>query len=199
MPPNRPPNESDILALAQALAAAQVEYAVIGGAAMALHGFARMTKDIDLLLPVDASNNARLLQALASMPATRDAVQDLRPEWMDKGFSTALESEIFVDLLYVAASTSFEELRGHIQTVVYQGVPVVTLDVDGLLITKRTTRESDVPDRIRLERLRNAQRTRAATETNKSPSATLETQTTLNNTGQVPYQPLTSDPPVEPS
>ena len=161
MPAIRPPNENDILALAQALADAQVEYAVIGGAAMALHGFARMTKDIDLLLPVSPGNNVRLLKALESMPATRGAVADLRPEWMDKGFSTALESEIYVDLLYVAASTSFEELRQHIQTIVYQGVPVVTLDVDGLLITKRTTRESDVPDRIRLERLRNAQRANA--------------------------------------
>lgn len=186
MPPNRPPNESDILALAQALAAAQVEYAVIGGAAMALHGFARMTKDIDLLLPVDASNNARLLQALASMPATRDAVQDLRPEWMDKGFSTALESEIFVDLLYVAASTSFEDLRAHIQTVMYQGIPVATLDVDGMLITKRTSRESDVPDRIRLERLRNAQRARAEAEINKSPSTAVESHTVPNNSGPAP-------------
>lgn len=95
------------------------------------------------------------------MPATRGAVGDLCPEWMDKGFSTALESEIYVDLLYVAASTSFEDLRRHIQTIMYQGVPVVTLDVDGLLITKRTTRETDVPDRIRLERLRNAQRVSA--------------------------------------
>jgi hypothetical protein len=149
------------MALAQALTAAQVEYAVIGGAAMALHGFPRMTKDIDLLLPVSASNNARLLQAFATLPATAGAVKDLRPEWMDKGFSTALEAEIFVDLLYVAASTSFEDVRHHIQTVMYQGVPVVTLDVDGMLLTKRTTRESDVPDRIKLERLRNAQRAAA--------------------------------------
>jgi hypothetical protein len=73
MPAVRPPNENDILALAQALADAQVEYAVIGGAAMALHGFARMTKDIDLLLPVSPSNNARLLKALESMPATLSA------------------------------------------------------------------------------------------------------------------------------
>jgi hypothetical protein len=157
------------MALAQALQLAQVEYAVIGGAAMALHGFPRMTKDIDLLLPISASNNARLLQAFSSLPATAEAVKDLRTEWMDKGFSTALESEIFVDLLYVAASTSFEDVRAHIQTVMYQGVPVVTLDVDGMLLTKRTTRESDVPDRIKLERLRNAQRAAAKLKQKPSP------------------------------
>jgi hypothetical protein len=157
----RQPNQSDLLSLAQALAAFDVEYVVIGGAAMALHGFARMTKDIDLLLPVDPVNNSRLLRALESMPQNAAALAQLRPEWMDKGHSTALEGEIYIDLLYVAASRSFEELRQHIQTVVLNGIPVVTLDVDGMLQTKRTTRESDIPDRLKLERLKNAIRNRA--------------------------------------
>ncbi|MBK7005910.1 MAG: hypothetical protein IPH37_12905, partial [Burkholderiales bacterium] len=46
-------------------------------------------------------------------------------------------------------------------TVVLNGVPVVTLDVDGMLQTKRTTRETDIPDRLKLERLKNALRARA--------------------------------------
>ena len=57
MPATRQPNQADLLKLASALAAFDVEYVVIEGAAMALHGFARMTKDIDLLLPVDTANN----------------------------------------------------------------------------------------------------------------------------------------------
>lgn len=77
---------------------------------------------------------------------------------MDKGHSTALEGEIFVDLLYVAASQSFESLKSHVQTVMLEGVPVVTLDVDGMLLTKKTTRETDIPDRLKLERLRGALR-----------------------------------------
>lgn len=161
MTASRQPNQSDLLRLAQALAAFDVEYVLIGGAAMALHGFARMTKDIDLLLPVDPANNSRLLNALESMPQNAEALAQLRPEWMDKGHSTALEGEICIDLLYVAASKSFEELRQHIQTVELNGVPVVTLDVDGMLHTKRTTRESDIPDRLKLERLKNAMRERA--------------------------------------
>ena len=157
----RQPNQSDLLRLAQALAAFEVEYVVIGGAAMALHGFARMTKDIDLLLPVDPANNSRLLKALESMPQNAEALAQLRPEWMDKGHSTALEGEIYIDLLFVAASKSFEELRQHIQTVVLNGIPLVTLDVDGMLHTKRTTRASDIADRLKLERLKNALREQA--------------------------------------
>lgn len=156
MTASRQPNQSDLLALAKVLADFDVAYVVIGGAAMALHGFARMTKDIDLLLPVDPANNARLLRALESMPENTEAMSQLRPEWMDKGHSTALEGEIYIDLLYVAASKSFEALREHIQTVMFNGVPVVTLDVDGMLQTKQTTRASDLSDRLKLERLKNA-------------------------------------------
>jgi hypothetical protein len=158
----REPSANDLALLAQALAAFGVEYALIGGVAMAVHGFSRATKDIDLLLPVDADNNARLLQALASIPGNAEAMTALRREWMDKGHSTALEGEIFVDLLYVAASQSFDKLKTHIQTVMFNGVPVVTLDVDGMLLTKKTERASDVPDRLKLERLRNALRAQVA-------------------------------------
>lgn len=157
----RQPDANDLVLLSQALASFGVEYALIGGTAMAVHGFSRATKDIDLLLPVDADNNERLLQALASIPGNAQAMKALRREWMDKGHSTALEGDIFVDLLYVAANQSFESLKSHVQTVMFNGVPVVTLDVDGMLLTKKTSRESDIPDRLKLERLRNALRAQA--------------------------------------
>ena len=158
----RQPAADDLVLLAQALAAFGVEYALIGGTAMAVHGFSRATKDIDLLLPVNAENNARLLKALASIPGNAEALGALRREWMDKGHSTALEGEIYVDLLYVAADQTFESLKAHIQTVIFEGLSVVTLDVDGMLLTKQTSRETDIPDRLKLERLRNALRAQAA-------------------------------------
>ena len=156
----REPDPNDLAVLAKALADFGVDYALIGGTAMAVHGFARATKAIDLLLPVDAGNNARLLKALATIPGNENALAQLRLEWMDKGHSTALEGQIFIDLLYVAAGLSFESLKAHIQTVMFNGIPIVTLDVDGMLLSKKTTRESDVPDRLKLERLRNALRAR---------------------------------------
>lgn len=161
MPPNperRPPGSTDIQRLARALHDCGVEYAVIGGIAMALHGFPRATKDIDLLLPVAPENNARLLQALGRIPESREVLQDLKQEWLDKGFSTAADGEISIDLLFVAAGHDFNELRSHIQTVHFDGVPVTTLDIDGLLLTKQTSRDSDVPDRARLRQLRDTLR-----------------------------------------
>jgi hypothetical protein len=43
----RPPAPTDLLGLVRALAEHDVEYAVIGGTAMALFGFPRATRDID--------------------------------------------------------------------------------------------------------------------------------------------------------
>ncbi|WP_202967506.1 nucleotidyl transferase AbiEii/AbiGii toxin family protein [Caenimonas sp. SL110] len=142
--------------LAQALAEHGVEYVLIGGTAMALHGFPRMTKDIDLFLPVDADNNRRLLAALQAIPNSSAAIASLRPEFMDQGYSTAFEGDIAIDLLYVAASKVFDDLRAHIKHVQFNGVVVSTLDIDGMLISKQTSRETDVPDRLKLERLRSA-------------------------------------------
>ena len=129
---------------------------------MAAHGFSRATKDIDLLLPVNADKNARLLNALASLPGNAEARLALQREWMDKGRATSLEGEIYADLLYVAADQTFESVKAHIQTVIFEGSPAVPLDVDGMLLTKQTRRESDIPDPLKLERLRNSLRAEAA-------------------------------------
>lgn len=156
----RPPETTDIRRLAQALQEHGVEYAIIGGIAMALHGFPRATKDIDLLLPVNHDNNTRLLQALSTIPESHAVLGELKQEWLDQGFSTAADGELSIDLLFVAAGHPFERLRPHIQTVLFNGIPITTLDVDGLLMTKQTTRESDAPDRSRLRQLRDALRAR---------------------------------------
>ena len=155
-PGRRVPTEDDLSLLARSLKQHGVEYVLIGGAAMALHGFPRMTRDIDLFLPVDPENNRRLIEALKAIPNSEGPLAELRPQYMDQGYSTSFEGDIAIDLLYVAASKVFDDLRGHLKTVEFNGVPVSTLDVDGMLVSKRTTRPQDVSDRQKLERLRNA-------------------------------------------
>ncbi len=151
------PTEADLMALARVLDQHGVRYALIGGMAVGLHGFVRATKDIDLLLPVDANNNRMLVSALEDLIGpSSPALQQLKLDWMDKGHSTALEDRLSIDLLYVAADLNFEQLQTHIIRVSVDDVMVSVLDLDGLIKTKRTSRESDTADRIKLERLRNA-------------------------------------------
>jgi hypothetical protein len=53
------------LGIIDALERASVRYVVAGGIAVNLHGFARFTKDLDLLLDLEPQNALRGMQALA--------------------------------------------------------------------------------------------------------------------------------------
>jgi hypothetical protein len=56
----------------------------------------------------------------------------------------------------VAADRTFGEMRKHILEIDYDGVPILVLDIDATLMTKKTSRESDNVDRLKLERLKSA-------------------------------------------
>ena len=153
-PKRRPPESADILRVLAELGRQRVDYALLGGAAMALHGFPRMTKDIDLILPRSARNNARLLKALAAISGI--FALDLLPDkkTLDAGFFTAADGELGIDILFAAASKTFEDYRAHIVTREIDGVPVRLLDIDGMLMSKETDRPEDIADRQRLLRLK---------------------------------------------
>lgn len=53
-----------IEAIVRALNAADVRYLIVGGLAVNAHGFARMTRDVDLVIELEPSNTQRCLRAL---------------------------------------------------------------------------------------------------------------------------------------
>ena len=57
----------DVERVLSALARESVEYVLVGGVAIGLHGFERPTRDIDLFIRVDAANVERLRRALRSV------------------------------------------------------------------------------------------------------------------------------------
>src|SRR5688572_1705216 len=100
-PKRRPPESADVLRLAAELARHKVEYVLLGGAAMALHGFPRMTKDIDLLLPRNARNNARLMKALEALSAELSLRELPDKRSLDGGVSTSAEGELEIGRAHV--------------------------------------------------------------------------------------------------
>lgn len=48
----------ELIGVSQALREAGVEHAVCGGMAMAVHGFARATRDLEILVPIDRAPEA---------------------------------------------------------------------------------------------------------------------------------------------
>jgi hypothetical protein len=57
-----------------------------------------------------------------------------------------------VDLMFDACGESYESLLPYAVTLDFEGVPLHTVNLEGLLRTKQTTREKDRMDRLILER-----------------------------------------------
>lgn len=123
-----------------------VRYLVVGGYAVALHGYPRYTKDIDIWIESSRENATKLLDALEQL-----------------GFgSVGLKIEDFleadqiihlgyppnrIDLLTTLAGVSFEDCYGSKVEVAIEGVIVNFIDMDNLKRNKRASgRLQDLAD-----------------------------------------------------
>ena len=70
--------EPDDLLLA--LTRAQVEFIVIGGVAVGVHGFIRATEDLDIVPDPSSENLQRLARVLVELNAEQVGVGDFSPE-----------------------------------------------------------------------------------------------------------------------
>jgi len=107
--------ESDFDIVLAALEKRKVRYLVVGGVAVVLHGYARFTADLDLVVALDPPNVTAAMEALASLgyrPRAPVAALDFadplkRREWIrDKGLTVfglwspehpATEVDVFVE------------------------------------------------------------------------------------------------------
>lgn len=64
----RPATWEDLKRLARLLNEAHAEYALVGGYAIASHGFSRQSEDIDLLVNPAPENSRRWIVALTHLP-----------------------------------------------------------------------------------------------------------------------------------
>lgn len=154
----RPATVEDLKRQLAALAVEQVDYVLIGGYALHALGCQRATVDIDLLLRPECDQGERVRRALLSLPDK--TAEALDPACFDEGDTIRVADAFVVDLRFDACGESIESLRGHIVAVDLDGVAVRTLDLEGLLKTKRTARDKDRVDRAVLEQALQAIRRR---------------------------------------
>ncbi|MFO1219322.1 MAG: hypothetical protein U1E89_13200 [Burkholderiaceae bacterium] len=146
----RPATIDDLKKLAAALAAEGVDYVLIGGYALNALGYGRATTDIDLLLRPTREQGERARRALSTLP---DGVAvEIDPDWFVEGDTIRVADAFVVDLLFSACGESLDSLARHIVDIDLDGVPLRTLDIEGLLKTKQTLRAKDQADREVLER-----------------------------------------------
>ncbi len=146
----RPATVEDLKLLLRALNDHAVDYLLIGGYALYALGYQRGTTDIDVVLRPTREQGERVKQALLLLP---DKVsEELMPEWFTEGETIRVADAFVVDLMFNACGETYESLLPHAVTIDFDGVPVCTLSLEGLLKTKQSSRDKDKLDRVVLER-----------------------------------------------
>jgi hypothetical protein len=138
----------DFLDMLRALGEAGVEFVVVGAHAMAVHGVARATGDLDLVVRSSAENAARVVTALRAFGAPTDAHGLRADDFCVPGtvYQLGLPPRR-IDLLTSLSGVSFDEAWSSRTEVEVDGMAVPFLGLDTLLRNKRATgRDKDLVD-----------------------------------------------------
>jgi hypothetical protein len=160
----RPATWDDLKLLAEYLNAEGVDYALIGGYAIAAHGFNRFSEDLDILVNPTRENTARWIKALSRLPDHATAELAGQDDIFDREghYAIRVNDEFTVDVMPSACGHTWHELAPHIEEFSLDGVVVKVLGLEGLLLTKEGMRDRDRADRgvlsAALERVRNEKR-----------------------------------------
>lgn len=146
----RPATIDDLKTVIQSLNENKVDYFLIGGYALFAHGYYRATTDIDILVPPTSEQAKRVMKALLVLPER--ASEQIDPAWFVEGETIRVADEFVVDLLFNACGETNETLVRYAEIVDLDGIPVRTLSLEGLLLTKQSVRDKDVMDRVVLQR-----------------------------------------------
>lgn len=97
----RPATWRDLQTLVKYLDQANVEYALVGGYAIAAHGFNRASEDIDILVNPSVENSRRWILALGRLPdhATEELAADPDVFAKDSRYALRVNDEFTVDVM----------------------------------------------------------------------------------------------------
>jgi hypothetical protein len=147
----RPPLIGDLVGICRELNQRSVNYIVVGGMAINIHGFTRNTEDIDLLIETEEDNERKVLEVLSLLPD--GAAKELRPGEVADYVVVRVCDEITVDLMAKACGHDYESAKDLISPVLVDGVTIPFASPILLWKTKQTFREKDQIDRLFLRKL----------------------------------------------
>jgi len=135
---------TDFPRLIDALAAAEVEFIIVGGLAAIIHGGSRLTQDIDIVYGRTDGNLDRLANALAPFtPYLRGAPPGLPFDWspatLKRGLNFTLTTSIGdIDIFgEITGGGGYDDLRHHSSAVMLFGHSCLCVDLDTLIRMKR--------------------------------------------------------------
>ncbi len=152
----RPPVQEDLVALCRTLNELGARYLIVGGFAIIHAGYPRFTMDVDLVIATDPDNEARVFEALRSLPDR--AVDELDPGDVAKYTVVRVNDEITVDLMGSASGICYEKAAKEIVIRKIGEVEVPFASPRLLYRMKKSThREKDAADLLFLQKWFEAQ------------------------------------------
>lgn len=144
----RPATWDDVATIVRYLDEAGVEYTLVGGYAIAAHGFNRFSEDIDILVNPSSDNSRRWIVALSRLPDGAARELEAAPDVFadDKRYAIRINDEFTIDVMPSIAGLTWEEMKPHIIRRQIGAVMVPLLDLPGLLKTKQGVRPKDQMD-----------------------------------------------------
>jgi len=146
------PHETRLAEVCEALNRHGARYVVIGASAMQLWGYARATRDVDILIETSLENGERVLAGLSEIGF------GLAREWLAHEIIakpvTIIGDSPRVDVLTLAWSVRYPEAAKDATTFVVEGVEVPAASIEHLIASKRTGRLQDAADIEALEEVR---------------------------------------------
>jgi len=148
------PSSDDLRGFLKSLTEHEVAFLVLGGYAVALHGYPRATADFDLWIESSAANAERVLAALRhfGFTPTEEAAQALLTpgKILRLGYPPTR-----IELLTAPAGVEFGPCRARAVMKDLFGVAVPVIGLDDLIANKRAAgRPKDLIDAAELERIR---------------------------------------------
>lgn len=119
-----------------------VEYVLIGGVAMVLHGMERLTRDIDIFVKITPENIEKLRKALYQV-FQDDSIEEITAGELDKYpvIRYGTPEGFYIDIMArIGELFTFEDLEYEI--VEYQGIPIKIATPETLLKLKKDTIEN---------------------------------------------------------
>jgi hypothetical protein len=150
----RPATWEDVKVLARLLDGEEVRWALIGGYAIAAHGFVRLSEDVDILVDPSTDNTRRWIAALAQLPdgATRELIGQEDLFERSGPYAVRVNDEFTVDVMPSACGHGWAELARFIERRTVGGIALPILGLEGLLLTKEGMRDRDRADATVLRR-----------------------------------------------
>jgi hypothetical protein len=147
------------------LAGAGVRFVVVGGVAVVIHGYARLTVDIDLVLDLDPENVRRAIQAMKArglrtlLPVNAEdfANADLRRQWIETRNLQVFtmrdpQNPLLTVDLFAHEPIPFDELWERAEIAVFAGREIRIASIADLIAMKRAAaRPQDLIDIEKLE------------------------------------------------